>query len=425
MRHIFIQMWNKRRANAWIVLELILITFFLWGAIDPVYVLLSNRAIDSGYDVHNVFRLSIGQYPSTHSKYSEEQQPDSLRKIAFMRIYNQVRQYPGVESAVITKDNMYPLSESSSGGTLKRDTLTASGLTFRFYDEGEFFSVFRIREAGTGNIPDHRRLGVRSIYLTKDMAQELFPDADITGKSVYASYRGDTTYYQVAGVVPGFKFRSTYQPAPTAFMPSDDFALTDLPSSAQICFRIRDGLSAPAFAEQFKKEMSSRLAIGNLYFLQLTGFETIRRQSDFLDGVTNKLRLQTVMAIFFLICTFLGIVGTFWLRSDARKGEIGLRMALGGSRRTILKEFLLESWWLITIAWAIGVFFVLQRVHITGFAEPPYMANDAFIQNRFMPHFCIVSLIVYVLILLIAMWGTLIPAIRAASIYPSEALKEE
>lgn len=433
IRHICKQMWNKRRANIWILLELILVTFFMWGAIDPVYVLLSNRSIDPGYDTDQVFRLSVGQYPSTHSKFDETQDSDSLRRIAFMRIYDRVRQYTGVESAVIIKDELYPLSQSMSSTEIKRDSLICGVTLMKFYRDGSFFDVFRIKDIYTGEIPDHRLPSDRVVYLTENGAERLYSEGNITGQEIYSPYgleifnsRGqDSTTYRVAGVMANCKTETTSQPRPVLYLRLGDFGARGFPHAAQVCFRIRDGISKGQFAEQFKKELAPQLSIGNLYFMTLTDFDTIRHHREIENGVLNKLRLQIGLAVFFLLCTFLGIAGTFWLRGNARRGEIGLRMSLGGSRKKIWNEFMLESWLLTTLACFIGILFVLQRVYYTGFAEAPMKVNDMYAQNRFVPHFLIVSAIVYALMLCIAFVGTWIPARQASSISPSEALRGE
>lgn len=426
IQHILKQIWNKRRANTWIFLELILVTFFMWGVIDPVYVLLSNRAIEPGYDIHNVYRLMIGQYPSTHSKYNEELNSDSIRKVNFLHIYEQVRNYPGIEAAVITEGHQYPLSGSTSTWRLQHDTIWDNALLMMFYHDGDFFNVFRIHDINTGTIPDHQNPDGRIIYLTESLEKKLYPDGSLMGKDVFPGYMDDdTVYHTVKGIMPDFKFRSTEQPIHTNFISSTKLNVEEFPWSSQICFRIRDGLSNTHFVEQFKQELAPRLNIGNLYFLQLTDFDTIYRLSEFNNGITNTLRLQISLAIFFLICTFLGIAGTFWLRSDSRKGEIGLRMALGSNRKKILKEFLTESWLLTTAAWLIGIIFVLQKVYVTGFAEQSQLGKGDFIQNQFVPHFLIVSFIVYILLIIITFIGTWIPARQASSIHPSDALRED
>ena len=49
LQTILHQLWNQRRQNVWIFLELLVVSFFLWTVIDPIYVLTANHAIDRGY----------------------------------------------------------------------------------------------------------------------------------------------------------------------------------------------------------------------------------------------------------------------------------------------------------------------------------------------------------------------------------------
>ena len=60
IRTILHQLWNQRRQNGWIFLELLVVSFFLWTVIDPIYVLLANRAIDRGYNPEGLYVVNIG-----------------------------------------------------------------------------------------------------------------------------------------------------------------------------------------------------------------------------------------------------------------------------------------------------------------------------------------------------------------------------
>lgn len=238
---------------------------------------------------------------------------------------------------------------------------------------------------------------------------------------------GTDEEYRVAAVVDDFKARSVSQPNPLLFLPEDKLYLYGLP---RIAFRIRDDLSVTRFMEEFQREMRSRLLIGNYYFLRLEDFHTIRTKSEYLLGATNTLRRQSGMTLFFLLSVFLGVSGTFWVRSTSRRGEIGLMVAMGSTRKRIRRNFLLESWVLATTAWAIGMVFVLQKVYSTGFAYAdkavyPESMNSIYMQNQPVPHFLVVSLIVYLLLIGIAFIATWVPAARAASTPPAGALRNE
>ena len=42
------QLWNERRGNAWLFVELIIVSVFLWQAIDPLYTYTRISQIPNG-----------------------------------------------------------------------------------------------------------------------------------------------------------------------------------------------------------------------------------------------------------------------------------------------------------------------------------------------------------------------------------------
>ena len=117
------QLWNQRAANGWILGELVVVTYFLWGVVDPVYVLLSDKALPDNYDLTDTYLLSIGAYSANHTRYNPELDSDSLKQVDFMRIVDQVRRYPGVSDVTVSFFNSYPQSGTWNGGQLFNDTI--------------------------------------------------------------------------------------------------------------------------------------------------------------------------------------------------------------------------------------------------------------------------------------------------------------
>lgn len=423
INQILTYLWNTKQANTWIFLELIFVAFFMWSVIDPVFVIFSNKAIDKGYDTENVYMLNFKEFSSMDSKYNQSQNNDSLRKVNFQRIYQTIQHHPDIETFTITLYDSYPYSESTNSGYMKNDTLQVMSITQRFYTGTDYFGVFRINNVESGNImlTSPEDFTNKAVYITDDIQKSLH--LDLRDQETEIDVFGTT--YKVAGVTSNFKLRSTEQPVPAVFIPLAEMYFDDLPYSVQICFRTKDGINQQEFMETFRQEVMPRLEVGNFYPIRLTDFDSIRINSEYTGGITNTINLQVGLAIFFLLCTFLGISGTFWLRSNERRRDIGTRMALGASREIILKEFFTEAWLLTTMAWVIGVFFALQRVYFSGFAFPPDYNNPAFLHNNVIFHFSVVSIIVYLLMIVIAAIGTWIPAYRAASILPANALHSE
>ncbi|MDL2305324.1 ABC transporter permease [Bacteroides sp. OttesenSCG-928-D19] len=422
--HILTQIWNKRRANAWLMIELVLVTFFLWKAIDPVFVMMSNRAIDKGFDMTNTFCLTMAEYPASHAKYSPEQATDSMRRVNFLRIYNLLRNYKDVTAAVVTINRGYPSSDSYNGTQLAVDSTNYSMQYFSFYSDGDYFGVFNIDGGIEGN-PNHRDLTEPSVYLTRNVARNMFGHDGALNRTVASAGKPDNKY-RVAGVIDKFKSRSIMQPGEMSFMPTNELQLWGFPYCMQICFRVADGVSPQVFAEGFKQEFAPLMNVGNYHYQTLTSFPAIEAEFEFMYGFTNTMRLQVSMAVFFLLCTFLGVSGAFWMRASARRGEVGLRMALGSTRGGVLKAFFIESWLITTVAWLIGLFVLFQFVFYTGFGTAEYLTgNMEYLHNRPVIHFGIVSLMVYILMVAIALLGTWVPAAKASNIEPAQALRDE
>ena len=144
------------------------------------------------------------------------------------------------------------------------------------------------------------------------------------------------------------------------------------------------------------------------------------------------MRLHYALGGFALLCIFLGMVGTFWIRANARREEVGILRSMGASRGSIVRRFLAEAAMLVTVAYVLSLFVALNYVLVNGFTEPlqnfvtDRLAPDPmYWQNHTGWRFLAISLVGYVLLMLTALVGTYIPVRRAARTLPVEALREE
>ena len=78
------------------------------------------------------------------------------------------------------------------------------------------------------------------------------------------------------------------------------------------------------------KDAPSQYRVGNVFLSKVNSFQNIRRTFQ-LDDM-NTLRNYLVGMSFLLLNIFLGLLGTFWFRTQQRKGEMALMMAVGGSK---------------------------------------------------------------------------------------------
>ncbi|MCD8029968.1 MAG: hypothetical protein LUF85_03840 [Bacteroides sp.] len=190
IRLIIKQLWYKRRANGWLLAELVLVTFFLWIVIDPMFVLLANKAIPEGYEVDHTFLLTLGDYRSGHSRFVEEASSDSVMKENFLRIQAEVQQYPGVESVAVAGFT-YPFSGSGWSIMAEHDTLSAQVQVMAMYRQGDYFRVFRTPDIYTGGWEqlDEAKLSPNHVVITKGLEQ-LFSRATCCGTNDHIGSEG-------------------------------------------------------------------------------------------------------------------------------------------------------------------------------------------------------------------------------------------
>lgn len=445
IRHL---LWNQRKQNLWIFLELLIGGFFLWMVIDPTFYMSSNLAIPNGYEPKGLYALELEQYDKGYASYDSTQATSERQKEHYQRIMRTIRDCPEVESVTVAYSGSYPNSGTMNGGGLMNidpDTTYCKVLQYSFMQQegSDMPRTFRLRDARTGEIislpPDFAQ---RKMYcISARVAQTLYGTVDVVGKKIWDA-REEGNGHEIAAVFQDFKHLSADQPFPMLITANSDlYTGSNMAWRNQIIFRIKDGVDAEAFEQRFKQEIVPTLNQGNFFFSELISLQD--RMDDMLvqNGVANKLRLQYILTGFALLCIFLGMVGTFWIRSNARREEIGVMRAMGASRRRIVMQFLVEAGLLVTVAFVLILPIVGVYVHIEGFTDGTVSgydffyqlddegwiptANTTYPQNNPWFRFGIISLITYLLLMITAIIGTYIPVTKASDVSPIDALHEE
>ena len=435
LQTILHQLWNQRRQNGWIFIELLAVSFFLWTAIDPIYVLTANYHVDKGYNPEGLYVVNIGFYDETHGSYDPAMATDSMCREAYWRIARIVRNQPEVDSWSISASWSFPNSNSWNGTQLFTDTVSlhqgkgyvhAQQYHFVNAEGSNLFRTYGMKDARTGGEMVLSPQTKGKAYISERLAQLLFGTTDVVGRKIYESDQA----IEVAGVFCDFKHRDYEQPYPLIVRMYDDMqGGLYMPWRYNFVIRLKQDVDASAFKQRFQQEVAPLLSVGNYYFNNLQDFSALSDAYAMRSGVTNKLRLQYALTGFALLCIFLGMVGTFWIRSNARREEIGVMRSMGASQACIVRQFLIEAWLLVTIAFVAVIPCLLYHKYTNGLYA--LEMNDYFVpspvygQNRFDFHFSVVLLLSYLILLLVALVGTYIPVRRAARTLPVEALREE
>ena len=435
MYKIIKQIWNQRRMNGWIFIEVIIAGFFLWTVIDPMYVLMVNSLEDKGYEEEGRYVLNLGAYGSSHGK-RDTTITNYMRKEAFYRFVQLIREQPEVKSAYVSLHSSMPNSLSWSGGQFYPDTLAikdkkhthAQRYSILSVKGCDIFRTLGMKDARTGKELTMPEDADNFCYVSELFAQKMFGSTEVIGKEVYD---GTINIGKIGAVFQNVKTRDYSASYPLVIAFDKDFSMHDwVHKNNYIVFRLKKGVDFEKFNERFTKEVAPHMNQGNFYFNCFKPFDETRRELGTRIGVYNKLRLKGSLTAFTLLCIFLGMVGTFWIRCNARRQEIGLMRSMGATEGRVKNQFLTEAGLLVSGAFVLSLVLVVNFVVITdGMAQPSFSGdiNSVLISEWLSPsvQFTMVSLITYFALLVIALIGTLIPVRRAVKVLPADALRDE
>ncbi|MDR0746051.1 MAG: FtsX-like permease family protein [Mediterranea sp.] len=397
------QIWNERRSNIWLFAELSAVFILLWYVVDYQFTATYVAHESKGYDTHHVYHVSIGINPNLRDEYPAEEWKDS-----YLQLFRQVREYPGVESACYYGGTV-PYEEGAMFQGYTVDSIHRYIANIRMVSK-EFFQVFKV-EILQGN-PDNWDVATypRPAIASKDLADSLFRERPAIGQPFF-DYYAPFRKYTLGGIAPRTKLTEYDRYEPFIYVPTEDWMLTQW--APMLSVRVNKDVEE-GFADRFTTDMRN-LAIGPFYFSQIKSYDESKAIFD--TKTNNYLRSSLALVSFFVFNVTLGVLGTFWFRTRKRRGEIGLRLALGASRREIFKELLTEGLLILSIAvipaLVVCVNIWLADLTVNVWADPTL--------SRFLSG----AAITLVLMLLTVSAGIWYPAIQATKIQPATALHEE
>ena len=183
----------------------------------------------------------------------------------------------------------------------------------------------------------------------------------------------------------------------------------------ELCVRVREGQDND-FIERLKADSESQFRIGNIFISEIRSFKDIRR--NYQQAWTNDIRNYVMGMGFLLLNIFLGLLGTFWFRTQQRRSEIALHKAHGATDRAIFSRLLSEGILLLAIVTPVVLLIDYNLAHL----ELNSWRNGTTLEwDRLL----LCAAISFVLITLMIVIGIGIPARKAMKVQPAEALHDE
>ncbi len=377
----------------------------------------SFRQLESqnlGLETHNVLTVSI---PVTWARY-----PTAQAYMDFwLRVEAAMRSIPGV-AAVGVSDSLPPDADAWHDEFRYADIFidgkqasapgTGGKVVFRKVTP-DYFRVLRIPILqGYAFTEEERNDSIPPIILSALLASRLFPGGNAVGQHIqFAQFDPYFTLkppvYTVIGVAGNVKNAGlTGQEDPEYYELRANHP--DLWNRHTV-MEIETALPASTMTQWVRSRVAQIDPTAPAQIDPMT--ETVARLAD-------RPRFETALVAFFaftgLVLAVIGLYGLLSYVTARRTQEIGVRMALGASRGSILRLVIAGGMRLVLFGGVIGVAAALAATRALNGLLFHVGPRDPF-------SFVAVS----VLLLLVALLATLLPARRAASVDPSQALRSE
>jgi putative ABC transport system permease protein len=326
--------YRKKFGAALIAAQLAITLAILSNAITLIAERLTWSSQSTGLDEANIF-FAFAENVDVHPNLGAELANDLAA----------LRAVPGVVDAYAT--NAFPLQGggwSMSVGLVPSQRDGRAQTSYYFGDEhalntlglkliaGRNFSASEIVDRDSNSFPR-----ANGFIITRTLANKVFPRGDALGKSIYVE--SDTVSAPIIGIVDRLQ---------GPFVDASGYFGSFVENSILAPYRLLDEYStfavrtAPGSLNQVMKAAEKTLAsINGSRIITVQSMPEVRRSAYRSDrGLASILAVVTVTLV---AVTSFGMFGltSYWVAQ--RRRQIGIRRALGATRRAILRQFQREN----------------------------------------------------------------------------------
>lgn len=385
-----------RSGNAAMALQIAMCLTLLAASSLAVRSLLNYERQDLGMKAESLLAFDVSP---------QNVQNDAQASLFYQRLLERIEAVPGVQGVSLVRSR--PGSGWVHSGGITLDGVTprdGSGSRTEIYinevGAGYFHTVgtpvLQGRDISAADRADSPPVAV----VNEEFARRFLPNGALGHR--IEEHPG----HEIVGVVKDSKYkRVAEQVAPTVY-----YALAQRGMTGQVTVEVRAGESPMALLPEIQR--ATRELDPNMPLQKPMTQEAQFEESYLTPRLFSRLAVGFGLLAAFLVAT--GIYGTFAYRVQRRRGEIGVRMALGASRASVLKMVMRESLWLAVAGSVVGLplCYAVSRILRTQLYR-----LDALDPASFLVAAAITFLVVF--------GAAILPARKAASVNPMEALRAE
>jgi putative ABC transport system permease protein len=396
IRHLIKLVWNRKRANFLIALEIFISFLVLFAVVVLAVYFSDNYRRPLGFKYENVWNIDIDMNQAGDDHYSPEQVGTVRQLYLALNEFNEIEEAAGAHTMPFTYGGSHGgIQVNGRGFLFRRNEVTD--------DFDKVMSVKLIRgrwfgkeDDGSDRIP---------VVLNQLAAQTIFGDEDPVGKEIPGF--GAPARTRVIGVIEEFRHGSDFAaPEITLFYRTELNDPGNRPPR-NLLIKLRPGTT-----REFEERLVSRLqAVAKDWSFQVQPLVQLREAA--LQQLLVPIGIAGLVAAFLMIMVALGLTGVLWQNVTQRTKEIGLRRAKGATRPRIYRQILGELFIITSIGLFAGVLVVVQF---------PLLELIGFISTEVYVVSVIVSLvIIYSLTFVCGLY----PSWLATKVQPAEALHHE
>jgi putative ABC transport system permease protein len=389
IKHIFTLIWNKKKSNFLLFLEIFLAFLVLFAVFTLVIYNLRIYKEPLGYNTKNTLiaglydeNLEIDSAFIADSKIRLRKELESFPEIAAVSYCGWVTPMGGNQWSTGHDENGFEMqSDLFFGDEYYADVAELHLVAGRWFNEDDINGKYK-----------------------PVVINQVFKDRFLKDKPILDSlFFIDDENNKIVGIVDHFRYRGEFgEEDPMAMM----YQPGHLNNSPILQIRLRQEVT-PDLEQKISKAIAAITKKQDFAIEQL-------EQKRIQNSKATWVPMITLLGIcgFLIINIALGLFGVVWYNINKRKAEVGLRRAVGASSGAISFQFIGEVMAIVFIGILAGLFFAAQL--------PWLKLVD--IENSNYYYAMLAAMGIIVLVVLIC---TFYPSRQAARIHPASALHED
>jgi putative ABC transport system permease protein len=396
-KHLFKLIWNKKKQNFLLMTEMLVSFLVLFAVFTLMMYYYNNYRKPMGLDYQDVWVINYNNTNPTKSTDSLNLYYETLRKT--------IKSLPQVQEISFVSGNI-PFSNRTNEGGLTFKGKHIDHLNY-FTAEDSYKDVLKVTvlEGRWFNKQDAVSKN-KLVVIDQDLKEATFGTEPAVGKLLgdFTGKEKDKDRMRIIGVIQTIKRNGNYlNPNPGVYSRTDTGSFHWLD---KILVRVTPGADA-AFEGKLYKTMANYMKNSNI---EIEHLNNKLKSANYFALI--PMIIAGIVSSFLVVNVALGLFGVLWYNINRRRGEIGLRRAIGATGGSVSSQLVGESMILATLSLIVGVFFAVQFPLLNVFN----LAAGIYIEGIVLS-----VLFVYLLVFICSLY----PGKQAAGIYPAVALHEE